>query len=218
MFRNSVLGAVALSALGAVASAHNGATGVVMERMTGMSAMKEIMAGLAPMMQGRVPYDGLAVQEAAFGLRAHAGETMTGLFPQEDIPAASYAKPEIWTDGARFAALSEDLRVYSEGLAVAAGNGLDAPVQAAVAPSGSGNTMSGMDHSAMKMPAVIEGFTVAELMGLTSRSSDSPTMIAVSAAQTAMPGIDFAAMAADDVFERISQTCASCHAQFRNSN
>ena len=216
MYKNTVLGAVALSALGAVATAHNGATGVVMERLMGMSAMKTIMAELAPMMQGAVAYDDVAVQEAAFALQTHAGETMTGLFPQEDIPAASYAKPEIWTDWERFAALSEELRLYSEGLAIAATNGLDAP--APLVSNDPASTMPGMDHSAMQMPAEPGGFTVAELMGVTSRAATSPAKIDAVAAQTQIPGIDFASMAADDVFERISQTCASCHSQFRNGN
>ena len=218
MFKNTVLGAVALSALGAVALAHNGATGVVMERMTGMSAMKEIMAELALMIQGVVPYDGIVVQGAALGLQTHAGETMTGLFPLGDIPATSYAKPEIWTDWERFAALSEELRLYSDGLAIAAANGLDAPAPAPIVATDAGSAMSGMDHSAMQMPAGPEGFTVAELMGVTSRAATSPATIGAVAAETPIPGIDFAAMAADDVFERISQTCASCHSQFRNDN
>ena len=218
MYKNTVLGAVALSALGAVATAHNGATGVVMERMMGMSAMKTIMAELAPMMQGAVDYDGIAVQEAAFALQTHAGETMTGLFPQEDIPAASYAKPEIWTDWERFAALSEELRLYSDGLAIAAANGLDAPAPDPAVATDAGSAMSGMDHSAMEMPAVPERFTVAELMGVTSRAAASPATIGAVAAETPILGIDFTSMAADDVFERISQTCASCHSQFRNGN
>ena len=218
MFKNTVLGAVALSALGAVAIAHNGATGVVMERMMGMSAMKKIMAELAPMMQGAVPYDGMAVQEAALALQTHAGETMTTMFPQENIPAASFAKPEIWTYWERFSALSKELRLYSEGLAVAAANGLDAPKLVPDVITDSGNAMPGMDHSAMQMPEDIAGFTVAELMGVTSRSTASPSTFEVAATESPAPAIDFAAMAADDVFEQISQTCASCHSQFRNGN
>ncbi len=216
MFKNTVLGAVALSALGAVAVAHNGATGVVMERMMGMSAMKTIMAELAPMMQGSVPYDGVAVQEAAFGLQTHAGDTMTGLFPQGDIPAASFAKPEIWTDWDRFAALSKELRLYADGLALAAANGLDAPVP--VVTTDAASTMPGRGRSALQIPAEPTGFTIAELMGVTPRAVTSPAAIDLAAAQSPPPGIDFAAMAADDVFERISQTCASCHSQFRDGN
>ncbi|WP_162232834.1 cytochrome c [Cypionkella psychrotolerans] len=189
-----------------------------MERMMGMSAMKTLMADLAPMMQGNVPYDGIAVQEAAFALQGHAGETLTGLFPQDDIPKASYAKREIWTDWERFAALSEELRLYSEGLSIAAANGLDAPVPAPVVATNNATAMPGMDHTAMQMPAEPEGFTVSELMGITSRAAVSPGTIAGAATETRPPGVDFAAMAADDVFERISQTCASCHAQFRRGN
>lgn len=218
MFKNTVLGAVTLSALGVVAAAHNGATGLVMERMMGMSAMKTIMADLAPMMQGSVPYDGIAVQEAAIALQGHAGETMTGLFPQDDIPKASFAKPEIWTDWERFASLSEELRLYSQGLAVAAANGLDAPASAPAVANDSVSAMPGMDHSAMLRPKDAERFTVAELMGITSRAQVTPATIESLATENQSPGIDFAAMAANDVFERISQTCASCHAQFRSGN
>ena len=49
--------ALAASAVAAVALAHNGATGVVLERMNGMTAMRDTVAELAPMMQGTVPYD-----------------------------------------------------------------------------------------------------------------------------------------------------------------
>lgn len=54
-------GAVALatSAVAAVAMAHTGSTGIVLERMKGMTAMRETVAELAPMMQGAVPYDAL---------------------------------------------------------------------------------------------------------------------------------------------------------------
>ncbi len=72
MIRNGILGAIALSALGAVAFAHNGATGVVMERMMGMTAMRDVMRDLATMMQGQVPYDEWTVQEAAAVLQSHS--------------------------------------------------------------------------------------------------------------------------------------------------
>lgn len=65
MFKNIVLDASDPSAHGAVAAAHSGATGVEMDRMKGMSAMKKTMAGLAPMMQGSARYDGTAVQKTA---------------------------------------------------------------------------------------------------------------------------------------------------------
>ena len=76
MFKNKILGAIALTPLGAAALAHNGATGVVMERMMGMSAMRDVLKDLAPMMQGQVPYDEWAVRDAATVLKSHAGNNM----------------------------------------------------------------------------------------------------------------------------------------------
>ncbi|MDZ4094396.1 MAG: cytochrome c [Paracoccaceae bacterium] len=216
MFKNRILGAIALSSLGAAALAHNGATGIVMERMMGMAAMRDIMRDLAPMMQAQVPYDAWAVQQAAGMLQSHAGGTMVRLFPEEPIPASSFAKPEIWGDWARFADLSEELRLYSAGLAVASVNGLDAPMPAPKADAA--ETIAGIDHSAMQMAPPPVRFSVAELMGVTAPATRAPMMAAIPSADGQTTGIDFASMAADDVFERISQTCASCHSLYRKGN
>ena len=218
MIRNGILGAIALWTLGVVAMAHNGATGVVMERMMGMSAMRDVMRDLAPMMQGQVPFDGITVQEAAAVLQSHAGDQMLALFPEEPIPAASFAKPDLWQNWDRFAALSAELALYSEGLAVAAANGLEVPVPVS-APEVSADSMPGMDHGSMKMEPEKQKFSVAELMGVTKRAATAQNQDStVPVASEQPPGIDFAMMAADDVFERIGQTCASCHSQFRNGN
>lgn len=220
MFKNKILGAIALSSLGAAALAHNGATGVVMERMMGMSAMRDVLKGLAPMMQGQVPYDEQAVRDAAAVLQSHAGSTILGLFPEEAIPATSYAKPEIWSDWPRFEALSEELRLYAEGLDIAAVNGLDVPVpiSIAAAPPDDMAAMPGMDAAEATMEAPPETFTVEELLGLVARADQNPAIIAAPTADGKFTGIDFEVTAADDVFERISQTCASCHSLYRRGN
>ena len=220
MFKNQILGAIALSSLGAAALAHNGATGVVMERMMGMSAMRDVMKDLAPMMQGQVPFDEGAVRAAATVLQSHAGDNMARLFPVEPIPASSFAKPEIWSDWARFDALSEELRLYAEGLEVAAVNGLDVPA-AIAAPASSPDGMAGMpgmDATAMPMGAPPETFTVEELMGIVARTDQNQASIAAQTTGGKSTEIDFEVTAADDVFERISQTCASCHSLYRKGN
>ena len=220
MFKNKILGAIALLSLGAAALAHNGATGVVMERMMGMSAMRDVMKNLAPMMQGQVPYDEWAVRDAAAVLQTHAGKNMAGLFPQEPIPASSYAKPEIWSDWARFEALSEELRLYAEGLDIAAVNGPDvsAPIATPASPTDEMAGMAGMDATTMAMQAPPAAFTVEELMGLVARADQSTATIAAPTSNGQFTGIDFEVTAADDVFERISQTCASCHSLYRRAN
>jgi cytochrome c556 len=201
--------ALAASGLAAVAVAHTGATGVVLDRMNGMTAMKETVAELAPMMQGAVPYDTFIVSEGASVIASHAGETMLSLFPEGSLEGVTYAKPEIWAEWQQFAALAEELETYADALAEAAPNGL----QPATPASGD---MAGMDHSGMIMSPASEeerGFTVAELMGYAEASRD--VSVARSNIDPASLELDLTALAADDLFKRISATCSSCHAQYR---
>jgi cytochrome c556 len=199
--------ALAASAVAAVALAHNGATGVVLERMNGMTAMRDTVAELAPMMQGTVPYDTFIVSEGASVIAGHAGETMLSLFPEGSLEGVTYAKPEIWSDWQDFAALAEELKTYADALAVAAPNGLEP------APSGD---MAGMDHSAMATaaePEADESFTVAELMGYGERTPE--VQVSRGTSDPATLAFDLTTLAADDLFTRISATCSSCHSQFR---
>lgn len=205
----TTLAALVAALAGAAALAHTGATGVVMERMMGMSAMQEAVRVLAPMMRSETAYDEAAVRDGAAALMAHSGETMTALFPENGEMAASYAKPEIWAEWDEFERLSVELYLYAEGLAAAAPNGLDAP-----APQG-------MPMSPRMADMVLEAepprLTVAQLMGVEPRPDARPAVAAASG-EDGPPTIDFAVMAADDVFEMASGTCSSCHAQFRSGN
>jgi cytochrome c556 len=204
-------GAVALAAstVAATALAHTGATGVVLERMKGMTALKDTVAELAPMMQGAVPYDTFIVSEGASVIAGHAGETMLALFPDRSLEGATYAKPEIWSDWQKFATLAEELKAYADALAVAAPNGLEP----APPPPDDMAGMAGMDMVMPEIPVQVEGFTIAELMGygetpeavMATRGTGNPADLAV----------DLTALAADDLVARISATCSSCHAQFR---
>ena len=209
MFGRKLIGAVILSSLGATAVAHNGATGVVMERMMGMSAMRDVMRDLAPIMQGQVAYDVAVVQQAAAKITVHAGDNMNKLFPQEAIPAASYAKPAIWAEWERFTSLSDDLQMYAAGLATAAPNGLTPPppdlsAQDAQEPMA--------DHSQMQMAPAPVKFSIAELMGAAEPLAMTGGMVMASSAS----GVDFSVMGASDVFEKVTQTCSACHSRFRN--
>lgn len=196
---------VALAGAGALA--HSGATGVVMERMMGMSAMQEVVRGLAPMMRGEVPYDADAVREGAAVVTSHSGATMRALFPEGGEMTASFAKPELWTQWEDFELMSSELHFYAAGLGAAAPNGLDAPAPAGMAMS---NRMSDMVPEA-EPPRL----TVAQLMGVEPRpDSRQPT----SDDGGGSGGINFATMAADDVFEMLGQTCSARHAQFRSGN
>ncbi|MES2667811.1 MAG: cytochrome c [Pseudomonadota bacterium] len=196
--------ALAASAVAAVALAHGGASGVVLERMKGMAAMRDTVAELAPMMQGAVPYDAFIVSEGAAVIASHAGNTMLSLFPDGSLEGVTYAKPEIWSNWQEFTTLAAEMKLYADALAEAAPNGLEpAPAPAA-------------EMAGMAMPPAVEvarGPTVAELMGYAERAPDSPVSRGQADPGSVAPTL--ASLAADDLFNRISGTCSSCHAQFR---
>ena len=201
--------ALAASAVAAGALAHNGASGVVLERMIGMTAVRDTMAELAPMMQGAVPYNSFIVSEGAAVIARHAGETMLSLFPEGSLEGVTYAKPEIWLKWEDFAALAEEMKVYADALSEAAPNGFE-PASVPHA------AMAGMDHTAMPRPPGEEtnlGFSVAELMGYGEKTADSP--VSPGLADPASLALTLSSLAADDLFTRISGTCSSCHSQFR---
>lgn len=180
-----VMGTALATLLAAAAFAHGKATGIVKERMDGMSVMGKTMKELAPMMRGDVAYDAQVVRDGAEQIGLHAGEALTKRFPQGSGGKHSEAKDTIWENWEEFAALAEQLRLYSEGLALAADNGLMMAGQATADSSammGSGSTMMG--GSAAMMSGVMGRKELSE-------------------------------MPADGVFTMVSQTCSACHTKFR---
>lgn len=201
--------ALAASAVAAVAMAHTGSTGMALERMKGMTAMRDTVAELAPMMQGAVPYDAFIVSEGAAVIAGHAGETMLSLFPEGSLEGVTYAKPEIWSNWQDFAALAEEMKVYAVALSEAAPNGLEP----AIAPTAD---MVTMDPATMAMPMESKPaprFSVAELMGYGEKTAENP--VSRGQADPASLALTLSSLAADDLFTRISGTCSSCHSQFR---
>ena len=210
MMRHGAIGvlAAALCIAAVGAAAHKGATGVVLDRMNGMTAMRDVMANLAPMMQGTAPYDPAVVSEGARILEGHAGASMADLFPEGSSEGTTFAKPEIWSEWDRFTALADELEAYARSLEEAAPNGL--------APPAPPDPMAGMDHSAMAMPASPPPqptFTVAQLLGYAETvtpetASDPGPPSDLSAAPESV-------LAVPDIFERIGATCSACHSRFR---
>lgn len=139
---------IALSASVAVAAyAHNGATGIVKERMDAMSAMGNAVKAIAPMMRGEVAYDADAVRAASQSFIDHAGTAMTDLFPEGTGGMPSMATDTVWTDGEEFAELAARLGEYGEGLALASVN---PPAMGATMTDMMGtDTMMGADTDAM---------------------------------------------------------------------
>lgn len=108
-----------------------------------------------------------------------------------------------------FLTVYDELKTYADALAVAAPNGLDPAPPPSV-------DMASMDHSAMAMapePEPDQSFSVAELMGYGEKAPEME--VARGTSDPATLALDLTALAADDLFTRISGTCSSCHSQFR---
>lgn len=218
MKRSITIGAIIASSLGAAAFAHSGATGVVLERMNGMSAMKKVMGELAPMMRGEVPYDVAAAQKGAATIMAHAGGGMVKLFPEEAIPATSYAMPALWERWDDFSDLADLLESQAFGLAMAIPNGLTAPQPPS--PPHDMEAMNNMSDMVGMTDAVAQpsqDLTVAQLMGV-EPTANAHTSATVLLEERESSSLDYNMMAAPAAFERVSQTCAACHSQFRRGS
>lgn len=102
------------------AQAHQGATGIVKDRMEHMKTIAQTMKRLGATIQGKTPYDPGAVQSGAQTLANKAGAEMTRLFPSDTLDHPSEATPTIWVEWPRFEALALDMRARANDLAGAA--------------------------------------------------------------------------------------------------
>lgn len=125
-----------------IAVAHQGAKGVVKERMDLMGDIKDAMKDLGQMVQGKVPYDADRMQARARDLAGHGGVAMTDLFPADSIMGPSEALPAIWRDWDRFQSIAMDLTTSANALAetVAANPGPEAAPARAAAFAAVGQT------------------------------------------------------------------------------
>ena len=227
-YRTTAIALVAMMTA-AVAGAHNGATGVVRDRMVGMVAMRDAMRDLTPMMRSEAPHDEAAIAAAGRTIAQHAGEAMTALFPEGSGGGVSYAKEAVWAAPDDFEALAEELRRHAEGLVQAAPNATAAAADMHAGmkmgtESGGAGEHAGMDMGEASPPVSGPGatYSVAQLMGLAPRRAAPAPARATEAqgttAVSASTGPDYATMAARDVFRMIGETCSDCHGRFRSGS
>ncbi|CAM3356456.1 MAG: hypothetical protein CMO07_19095 [Thalassospira sp.] len=109
--------AIALTMTVSIAAiAHEGATGVVKERMEGMKAIGQQVKIMVPMMKGALPYDPDQVAKAATIIEGHSGETFTALFPEGSNDKPSEALSDIWEDWSKFTNLANELHAKASDL------------------------------------------------------------------------------------------------------
>jgi cytochrome c556 len=176
------------------AVAHEGAMGIVKERMTLMSGLGDTMKVLSAIFKKERPYDAKAVAEAAQSIRDHSGEALTKLFPKGSLDHPSVAKQEIWQKWDDFKRMAEDLKIYADALAKAAPTG---NADAMPHSGGANGMMSGMPHGGM----MGQGITGQGIMTDEGQRPDATQL---------------AGMPVQALFAHVAQTCSSCHTQFRS--
>ena len=113
MFRRTAFAALLLF-LGANAFAHEGATGLVKERMDSMSAIARSTKQIKQALQE--PRDGAAIRRAAHSIAAQSGSAMVKLFPYGSDRHPTKAKPEVWSNKAAFSELAARLKDRADAL------------------------------------------------------------------------------------------------------
>lgn len=95
--------------------AHEGATGVVKERMRMMKSMAEGTKGMADMLKGKTSIEAAWIAGQAEAI-AHDAAKLVDLFPEGSLKHPSEALPEVWQDNKRFVALSAQLASTAKSL------------------------------------------------------------------------------------------------------
>lgn len=93
--------------------AHDGATGIVKERMDAMKDISAAMKVIFETIKGERETPPADLRQAALTINALAGDTLNHLFPEGSLHHPSEAKADIWQDWSRFEKLSADLELYS---------------------------------------------------------------------------------------------------------
>jgi cytochrome c556 len=109
-------GGVVLALFATLALAHEGATGVVKERMDLMKGQQEDMKLLGDMAKGKVPFEAAKAAAAARDLNTTA-KKIADLFPEGSNGHPSDALPAIWKDWDRFKGNANDLETSADALA-----------------------------------------------------------------------------------------------------
>lgn len=115
------------------ATAHEGATGVIKERMDHMKAIGQQVKIMVPMMKGALPYDPEQVAKSAAIIEDNSGETFAALFPEGSNEKPSEALSGIWDNWSKFTDLSNALQSRAGDLkTVATNNGSEDDFKAAL--------------------------------------------------------------------------------------
>ena len=115
---------LSLSLIAPQLSAHEGATGVVKERMDAMKAMGDNMKRMGAMVKGKQAFEIQAFVEGAAVVSEHSPH-IPMLFPEGSGSGKSEALPKLWQQWDRFEKLAVDTSKEADKLGELAASGAD---------------------------------------------------------------------------------------------
>ena len=89
--------------------AHEGAKGVVKQRMDAMKTMASSMKSLHAIATRKAKFDREKIKTTTSAIRNEGGEKLLKMFPQGSVMSPSEAKPEIWENWPTYVNLVENL-------------------------------------------------------------------------------------------------------------
>ena len=114
--------AIALAfAVSVPALAHEGATGVVKQRMDMMGDVGKAMKTIGQMIKGETAFNGAVASDAAAEIAKHAVH-FPEIFPEGSTEKPSEALPAIWENWEEFLAIFNQMKSDADALAELAGN------------------------------------------------------------------------------------------------
>lgn len=105
---------IAFALIGTAAFAHQGATGIVKERMDAMSELGKSMKALAGAIKAS---DAAEIKTLAQAIEKHGGQSMLEQFPNGSLSKVSEATPAVWQDWEGFSKLAFQLEAQAQSLA-----------------------------------------------------------------------------------------------------
>lgn len=110
--------------------AHEGASGIVKERMTAMEHAGDSAKALGRIFRGDDDYEAARVASLAEKIHAVSGERLTSLFPEGTLDDPSEASEDIWSEWEKFSDYALALERTSKNLAKSASAGPEVAVDA----------------------------------------------------------------------------------------
>ncbi len=115
MKKFTALTIVMIAVLSPISYAHDGATGVIKQRMDMMGEIAKAMKSIGQMVKGEIDYNADIATKSALEIEKHA-ERLPQLFPENSTTKPSEALPAIWENWEEFNQLMKEMKTQSRSL------------------------------------------------------------------------------------------------------